>query len=721
MIDKSIRKKKKQGKKDSVPRALLFDLFALIIFIIIPLIYVPGVLDGVQPVRMLTISLFLVAFGGLLYLGGHLKSFPANIWNNPLVWLLLAYLLITTGSTAIALNVKETFFDIARTLTFFVFTLFLVALFCGTEDWERRIVKFIIPAAIISVMVGVYQLFKYVIGAETDFLPDGRPIIYEVRGLMAHKNQYSINLMLMLPMLVYGLKVLENKIWRRLSLTAILAVSIMIIILQTRSVWTALLVTTFILLIFAAIFSNKIGMSAKKRNVILISVFTTIALLMSIVVFVPAQNEFSRLAQLKSIANPDAGNNEYRLKIWNVTTEMIADFPLTGVGAGNWKLYAADYYAGHNLNEKQLNWIRPHNDFLWIFAEKGIAGIIVYTGIFLLTIFYLIIAFFRTNKQKTRLLSMLIAGGLICYHITSLFSFPLERINQQIYLHLFTAAAIVLYIKTNQATSYKKLLNSKISFILIIALLFPIIYSSAILRSDKWLAKARISLQREAWKNLLFEVNNADTWTRNLDPEANPLDWYKGLAHSGLNDHANALEAYKNALKAHPNKIIVLHNIGIIYSKLGDNENAKFYLNKALEIVPSYKPSLLAMATLYVEDENYPETLEMLERIRAKQKDETVTQNLQFVRKAILDQVLAEAFSMQELGRTGDARQLFDSATRIYHSADRFLEVLESNYSMQIDKETLLEILKMVPHEKRSESFRQRIGQLKLEIDDEGK
>ncbi len=721
MSDKSIRKKNKQDKKDFTTKTILFDLFAIIVFIIIPLIFVSDTLDGVQPVRMLTISLFLVGFGVLLFLGGRLKPLPASIWNNPLVWLLLAYLLTTAGSMAFAMNVKETFFDIARTITFFVFTLFLIALLFGTEDWESRIVKFIIPAAYFSVMVGIYQLFKYVIGAEADFLPDGRPVIYQVRGLMAHKNQFSINLMLMLPMLVYGVNFLENKLWRRLSLLAILAVSIMIIILQTRSVWTALMITSFILIIFSSIFSNKIGMSAKKRNVILISVFATIALLLSIVVFVPARNEFSHLAQLKSIANPDAGNNEYRLKIWKVTADMIADNPLTGVGAGNWKLHAADYYAGHNLNEKQLNWIRPHNDFLWVFAEKGIAGILVYSAIFLLTLYYLLIAFFRTNERKTRLLAILIAGGLICYHIASLFSFPLERINQQIYLHFFTAAAIVLYLKTKQNTADNKRLNSKISVILIVAMLFPIVYSSAILRSDSWLAKARFSLEKEAWKNLLFEVNNADTWTRNLDPEANPLDWYKGLALSGLNDHANALEAYNNALKAHPNKIIVLHNIGIIYSKLSDNENARFYLNKALEIVPSYKPSLLALATLYVEDENYPKTLEMLERIRTEQKDETVVHNLRFVRKAILDQVLEEAFSMKALGRTEDATRLFDSATRIYLSADRFLEVLESNYSMQTDKETLLEILKMVPPEKRSESFRQRIGQLKLEIDDEAK
>lgn len=704
-----------------MPGSILFNLFALVVFIFIPLIYISGTLDGVQPVRLLTISLFLVVFGGLLYLGGRLKSLPVKLWNNPLVWLLFAYLMITTISMAFAINVKETYFDIAKTLTFFVFTLFLVAILFDTNNWEGRITKFIIIAAYFSVIIGIYQLFKYVIFSEADFLPDGRSVIYQVRGLMAHKNQYSINLMLMLPMLVYGLIAFESKSWRRLSLLAIVAVSIMIIILQTRSVWTALLITSFILIIFSSIFYKRIGMTLKSRKLILTSYFAFIALLFSILIFVPSRNEFSRLSQLKSIADPEGSNNEFRLKIWKVTADMIADYPLTGVGAGNWKLHSANYYAGQDLHEKQLNWIRPHNDVLWVFAEKGIAGIIVYIGIFLVTIYYLIITFSRTSEQKTRLLAILIAGGFFCYHISSLFSFPLERINQQIYFHFFAAAAIVLYFKTQQNAGGAQQVTSKISLILVVILIFPIVYSSAILRSDGWLTKARFSLEREAWKNLFFETNNAETWARNLDPEANPLDWYKGLAYSGMNDPANALETYKKALEAHPNKIIVIHNIGIIYSRLGDKENAILYLNKALDIVPTYKASLLAMATFYVEDENYPETLQMLERIRQKQRDVTVVQNLRFVRKAILDQVMDEAFLMKKLGRNEEARQLFDSATRIYHSPDRFLEVLDSSYSFQIDKETLLDILKMVPSENRSESFRQRIEQLKLELDDDGK
>lgn len=78
----------------------------------------PGTLDGIQPVRLFAISLFLIICGGLLLLGGRLKKMPAVVWHNPLVWLLLAYLVVTIGSMAWAINVKESYFDIAKTIAF---------------------------------------------------------------------------------------------------------------------------------------------------------------------------------------------------------------------------------------------------------------------------------------------------------------------------------------------------------------------------------------------------------------------------------------------------------------------------------------------------------------------------------------------------------------------------------------------------------------------------
>lgn len=716
MSNKPIRKSKKQAGNAKDRTELLFDFFALTIFVLTPMIFVSGTLDGVQPVRLLAVSLFLMVFGGLLYLSGRLKSVPVAIWNNPLVWLLVAYFAITAGSMAFALNAKETYFDIAKTLTFLVFTLFLAAILFQTNEWEEKITRYVAIATLISVSIGIYQYFNNVIGAETGFLPDGRPVIYEVKGLMAHKNQYSINLMLMLPLLIYGLMACKSKFWWRLLLVSAIASGVMIIILQTRSVWAALLVTTSLLVIFSYPFYQNLGITLKTRKLISVGMFTFIAVLLSIVVFVPAKNEFSRLAQLKSITNPEAGNNQYRLKIWKVTADMIADYPVTGVGAGNWKLHSANYYQGHNLDAGQLNWIRPHNDVLWVFAEKGVAGILAYIGIFLFTMYYLVAAFFRTTDQKIRRFAILIAGGLIGYHITSLFTFPLERINQQIYLHFFTAAAIVLYVKTRKDKQKATFRRQNAVIALMVLLIFPIAYSSAIIRSDRWLAKARFSLEREAWKNLLFEVDNAETWARNLDPEANPLDWFKGLAHSGMNDNKRALESYHKALQAHPTKITALHNIAIIYAKLADYENAEIFFNKALDILPTYYESLEGLATIYAQSGEYQKALQTLLRIRPDERSEVTLNNLQASRRLMLKELIDDATELLAAGQETEAWQKLDSATRIFELPDRFLHFFEKDHASRFDTETQLKILRLVHYTKRSVSYQNRILELKANL-----
>ncbi len=712
------QKKKKQYKKTGTGFQIRTILFNFVVFIIIPLISVSASIDGVQPVRLLALSSFLLVMG-ITFLSGRLNDVPVDAWNNPLIWLVAVFMLITIVSMTSAVNIKETYFDIAKVITFFVFTLFTIVIFYNTEKWPELIAKYVIVAATFSVIIGLYQFATIVMVHETGFLPDGRPVIYEVKGMMAHKNQYAINLMLMLPMVLYGSLVFNKKIWRRYAGIMSAMIVLLIILVQTRSVWAALIISISALTIVAFIKYKKLDLSPGQRNLLFISVFSIVLLITATFVFVPVKDEFSRLGQLKSITHPEAGNNKFRLKIWKVTADMIADHPLAGVGAGNWKLRAAEYFSGHDLRRKQLNWLRPHNDYLWVFAENGIVGIVIWLGLFLMSLYYLFIAFLRNKEKNDRLLALLIAGGLICYQITAMFSFPIERINQQIFLHFFMAAAIYLYLKAlNNFDS--KIIKRRVLIIPALLLLFPIIYGSSIIKSDAWIVKARISLQREAWNNMVFEASQAETWARNLDSEATPLGWYKGLGFSRLNQPQKAIAAYKQALRAHPNKITTLHNLGIVYTKIGDYDNAINYFEKALAILPDYRESLEALSSIYFENADYHKSFLMLKRIEPKQRTDNTKNNMQALKRTLLGLLIDEAFQLRQEGREEEAWQRFDSATRIYESPDRFLMMLEDDHAEKFDDPTLLKLLRLVPWQQRPEAFQNRIEQLKNNIGNEG-
>jgi O-antigen ligase len=710
------QKKKNQHKKSGTGFSLGFTFFNLVVFILIPLIFVSASVDGVQPVRLLVLSSFLFLFGAVLFFSRS-NDVPVSVWNNPLIWLVAAFMLITIGSMAFAVNIKETYFDIARVITFFVFTLFTATVLFDTEKRLEQIAGYVVVAASISVTIGIYQFVTIVLWHETGFLPDGRPIIYEIKGMMAHKNQYAINLMLMLPVVLYGSFTFNQKTWKRYAAIVSVLIVLLIILVQTRSVWMALIISTSMLTVAAFIKYKALYLSLRQRNLLFVSVFSIVLMIVFVIIFVPEKDEFSRLGQLKSIAHPEAGNNKYRLKIWNVTADMIADHPYTGIGAGNWKLRAAEYFSGHDLKKNQLNWLRPHNDLLWVFAEKGIFGALVYLGMFLMTLYYLFIAFLRNEEKNDRLLALLIAGGLIGYQVTAMFSFPLERINQQIFLHLFMATAICLFVKTQHKNSSKRI-NRKVFFVAALLLLFPIIYSSSIVKSDFRIVKARTLLHREDWSNMVFEALKAETWARNLDPEATPLEWYKGIGFSRLNQPQKAIASYRNALRAHPNKTTVLHNLGVVYTKIGDYHSAIDCFEKVLAILPDDRESLEALSSVYFEQADYHKSFLMLKEIKHGQRTETIKANMQALRRIMLGLVLDEAVNLSNEGREAESWQRFDSAVRIYESPDRFLMMLDNDHAGKFDESTLLKLLRLVPYPERPEAYQQRIEQLKINIGD---
>ncbi len=58
-----------------------------------------------------------------------------------------------------------------------------------------------VVATFIAFAICFAQYFDKVVMCTSAVFPDGREIIYEVKGIMAYKNQYSISLMMMLPFL----------------------------------------------------------------------------------------------------------------------------------------------------------------------------------------------------------------------------------------------------------------------------------------------------------------------------------------------------------------------------------------------------------------------------------------------------------------------------------------------------------------------------------------
>ena len=96
-----------------------------------------------------------------------------------------------------------------------------------------------------------------------------------------------------------------------------------------------------------------------------------------------------------------------RLVLYQSTLKLIKDNLILGVGPGNWKIKCQEYglYSASEIDEtyyKGVNFAqRPHNDFLWVFAEAGIFAGLCYIILFLILLkeSYLL---YRKNNEKER-------------------------------------------------------------------------------------------------------------------------------------------------------------------------------------------------------------------------------------------------------------------------------------------------------------------------------
>jgi O-antigen ligase len=87
---------------------------------------------------------------------------------------------------------------------------------------------------------------------------------------------------------------------------------------------------------------------------------------------------FASSYAVERLTNPGRGTG--RADLWSVATEVIADHPLVGVGAGNFPVVAPQY-AAESVNLPAVHQVVDtpkvaHNTYLGVFADLGVVGLV---------------------------------------------------------------------------------------------------------------------------------------------------------------------------------------------------------------------------------------------------------------------------------------------------------------------------------------------------------
>ena len=606
---------KKNVKQKTIAQKNSFEYYLSVILfvIIIPLTYSNKTLDPTIP-RMLYwgISLFVITI--ITYINNKNKKIDLGflkLWIFPVYFF---YFLISIASLTQAINPAEGFHDLSKTFLSIFSLVTITFIFQQQGDFKSFLVKSVILSSFIATALGLYQYIRLTHG------DTGREFfmaLYQVRGLMAHKNQYAISLFLMLPFSIYGLLEFKNR-WRYLSLVSVIALLISFVLIQTRSVWAASI--AFIIIFgLTYLFSNhgktfsRINLKSKKVLVPLIIVILSAT--MSTLILFQKPNAIGVLKyQVNSIFDFESDNNTGRLQIWGSTYKMSTEHILLGVGSGNWKISIIPYYS-NNFENKYQNWRRPHNDFLWIVSEKGIFGLLCYLLLFILIAFYGIKTLFSKTSNENKLFSRLMIAGLSGYFVIAFFTFPYERINHQIYLTLIMGGIISIYYKSVVTLKAKPTSLTIIKlFIPLVLLGFSVFYASVFFKSEIYINKytEERKNKRPDWNKLSEYSDKAFSPFTTLDSKQIPIHIYKGVSKMKLGKKQASLNDFQIAYKYHPNSPAVINNLGYAYSQAGDYKKVISLFKKALLVFPGNEDGIINLANAYYLDKNYIEARKTL-------------------------------------------------------------------------------------------------------------
>jgi len=541
----------------------------------------PAAYDVSQIVRLVAVFGGLaVAMPAVFLVPRCARRLDARLFADPIVVAYAAYLVTCLVSLAFALNVSAGLTDCFRTLAAFL-VLCLTALVLPLDPrWKRWLLEAATGGMLMAVVVGGSAALPLVL----EGFPSRRAMEEAfLDGLMSNVNLFASWLLLLLPWSLCGTAVLTGR-WRSVSAAAAAAGMVLVLVLQSRAAWAGFLVsgvvTSLVLLRYhktlaaPAWFCRSVtallagGIAA---GVILLGLaFTELSLGKAI-----RDRVFTRPHQA---AGPVDGG---RTTVWGITGRMIADAPLAGVGAGNFTVRLHEYFgADHTDIAADLtslssdNWIQPHNDFLWVLAEKGVFGFAAFVAIFIYGIVAAWSVLRRSGSVTDARLALASLATLIAYLVVSFFDFPLDRVSHQVVVAVHLAVLVLLKREGRPPSPSRPLAAWLVLPPVVAACIVGMSYATAAWRQEREVMVARRAQHDGDWLAMRDAARRATTPWKTLDPLAVPVAFLEGLAEVQLGNLPAATACFERAYAANPNRLAVLQNLGAAYAQGGRLDEA---------------------------------------------------------------------------------------------------------------------------------------------------
>ena len=318
---------------------------------------------------------------------------------------------------------------------YFTYLLSFIVIYTISKLIGKTFLKFFIILSIIALFIEsssiLYNAVDRVLIKGETFQRDN----YLLRAFTGNINIAANSIVSKIMLLYLVIYTYKDRIITYLSYILLFISFSALYILLTRSAFLSLGVLTFIIVIFN--YKKIITHSIPLLAILLIGYFFVNLTFNS-------QNPDEISSRISSIAitTEDDSINE-RLGYYSDAVKSIMEFPVFGIGIGNWKIKSIEY-AGVDVNGYTVPY-HTHNDFLQICAEIGVIGGIIYLMIYLIPIYQVLIKLKNRVLDNLNLVYLLIIASIF---IDSMLNFPIARPVNHIFL-LFTLVAMTHTSKAN--------------------------------------------------------------------------------------------------------------------------------------------------------------------------------------------------------------------------------------------------------------------------------
>lgn len=359
----------------------------------------------------------------------------STFFKNPVTIVFGLFFLISGLSIFVAINKVESMVAFSRlTTTFIALFVFYILLF-------RRL-NILKNLAFVVALIGLFQAYDIVTQfyegmGKSDSLSK---VINNLKGNASNKNILAVALMMKVPLIAYAV-LTRKRFTKIISIVSLWIVLLAIFFINTRTAYFGLLAGLLILIIGVGIIYFKDQQrKSHYSNLGLVLLVVITSLTVSEITMNKAKSQKEKMGKYGAVTERITEIKPgIRLTYWKESIELIKQRPITGVGYGNFKLYAPTY-TNTLLNETKFS-KHPHNDFFEISVESGIINGFVFLGIFIIGLILSLRILFSKKTPETKLIAVVALACLAGYFFDAMLNFPLERPVMQI-LFVFILALI---------------------------------------------------------------------------------------------------------------------------------------------------------------------------------------------------------------------------------------------------------------------------------------